>query len=182
MRAVGTQVIQTQRLLLRPFERADAGQVFENYGSDEKVNRYIRFAPCASLKAAKAFIAMHLQQYRENDAFYGWAITLDGAVIGSIGLFDVDEDSEQCELGYSIGSRWWKQGYATEAAKAVLDYGFENIQAHRIFASYHVENVASGKVLARIGMKEEGILRDGQKNADGTFSDLCLCAKLCTDK
>ncbi len=125
---------------------------------------------------------MHLEQYAENPSFYGWAITLDNVVIGSIGLFNVDEDSEQCELGYSIGSKWWGCGYASEAAKAVIDFGFRQIEAHRIYASHHIENTASGRVLTKIGMKPEGILRDGQKNADGTFSDLKLYARICTDE
>ncbi len=181
MQALGTQEIKTARLVLRQFRETDVQSVYENYGSDPLVNRYISFAPCANPDSAKRFIDMHVQQYAADPSFYGWAITLDDVVIGSIGLFDVDADSQQCELGYSIGSRWWNQGYASEAADAVLRYGFTKLHAHRIYASHHIENAASGKVLLKIGMREEGILRDGQRNADGTFSDLKLYAKLSTD-
>ncbi len=181
MKAVGTSTINTERLQLRRFRIEDVQAVYENYGSDPKVNTYISFAPCATLEGAQGFIAMHMEQYEKDPSFYGWAITLDDTVIGSIGLFNVDEDSEQCELGYSLGSRWWGAGYGSEAAKAVLKYGFEQVEAHRIYASHHIDNQASGRVLAKIGMKSEGILRDGQKNADGTFSDLVLYARLSTD-
>ncbi len=181
MKATGTQEIKTKRLVLRRFKDTDIQAVYENYGSDSNVNRYISFAPCANMQSTQKFIHMHLKQYEDNPAFYGWAITLNDVVIGSIGLFNVEEDSEQCELGYSIGSKWWKKGYASEAADAVLHYAFEQMEAHRIYASHHIENIASGKVLLKIGMKEEEILRDGQKNFDGSFSDLKLYAKLSTD-
>lgn len=181
MIAVGTEEIRTERLVLRRFRESDVQSVYDNYGSDPKVSEYISFVPCASLEGAKSFVSMHLEQYRDNPAFYGWAITVDDVVIGSIGLFNVDADVEQCELGYSIGSRWWGHGYATEAAAAVVAYAFDRMKAHRVYASHHIGNLASGRVLTKIGMKEEGILRDGQHNPDGTFSDLKLYAKLCTD-
>ncbi len=176
MKQVGTKTITTKRLVLRPFTMEDVQSVYENYGSDPLVNQYISFAPCANLESAKEFIAMHTQQYEINPAFYGWAVTLDGMVIGSIGLFDVDEDSDQCELGYSIGSKWWGQGYATEAGCAIVTYAFEQIGAHRVYASHHIDNLASGRVLEKIGMHYEGTMKDAQKNADGSYSDLKLYA------
>ncbi len=181
MKSIGTQNINTERLQLRRFRETDVQAVYENYGSDPKVNEYISFAPCATLDGAQGFVSMHIEQYEKNPSFYGWAITLGDVVIGSIGLFNVDEDSDQCELGYSLGSKWWGQGYGSEAAQAVIKYGFDQIEAHRIYASHHIDNVASAKVLTKIGMKPEGILRDGQKNTDGTYSDLKLYGKLCFD-
>lgn len=182
MNTVGTKEINTKRLKLRQFCNEDIEAVFNNYGSDPKVNKYISFAPCASMEGAQGFIGMHINNYENDPDFYGWAVTLDGEVIGSIGLFNVDKDAESCELGYSIGSRWWGKGFATEAAKAVLNFAFSEICAHRIYASHHIDNAASGKVLEKIGMQYEGILRDGQKNFDGTFSDLKLYEVLSTDK
>ena len=116
-------------MVLREFRKEDIQSVYENYGSDPKVNRFISFAPCANLDSTKDFIAMHLQQYETNPSFYGWAITLNDEVIGSIGLFNVEEESEQCELGYSLGSRWWGNGYTTEAATEVLSYAFEQLKS-----------------------------------------------------
>ncbi|MDO4620361.1 MAG: GNAT family N-acetyltransferase, partial [Lachnospiraceae bacterium] len=101
---------------------------------------------------------------------------------GSIGLFNVDEDADQVELGYSIGSKWWRHGYATEAAKAVIHYAFDSVEFHRIYASHHIENTASGRVLEKIGMQYEGTLRDGQKNADGTYADLKLYSIIQKDR
>lgn len=180
MRSIGTEAITTERLKLRRFQISDIDAVFKNYGSDIKVHRYISFAPCSTLKTTKEFIEMHLKQYDANPDFYGWAITLNEEVIGSIGLFNV-EKSGQCELGYSIGSAWWGHGYATEAAKAILTFAFKKMQAHRVYASHHIDNISSGKVLEKIGMRYEGTMRDGQKNQDGTYSDLKLYAVLETD-
>ncbi len=178
----GTIEIRTERLVLRKFTQNDFEDVFQNYGSDPLVNRYISYAPCAEIESAKGFIGMHLDQYEKNPSFYGWALTVDNEVIGSIGLFNVSDETDQAELGYSIGSRWWKKGYATEAAKAVIDFAFDTVGFHRIYASHHFENTASGHVLEKIGMQYEGTLRDGQKNADGTYADLKLYAVLKQDR
>ena len=182
MEHVGTVEIQTERLVLRRFRKEDAEALFCNYGSDPLVRRYISFAPCQTREGAEGFIGMHLECYRNDPDFYGWAITLRNEVIGSIGLFRLEHETDSCELGYSIGSRWWGQGIATEAVRAVLRFAFDRIGAHRIFASHHVENTASGRVLLKAGMRQEGILRDGQKNPDGTYSDLILYAVLSTDR
>ncbi|KIR03857.1 acetyltransferase, GNAT family [Lachnospiraceae bacterium TWA4] len=179
MKSVGTKEIKTKRLVLRPFRMDDAMQAYKNYGSDEKVNQYISFAPCFSLESTQKFIQMHLDQYESNPDFYGWAITLDDEVIGSIGLFNVE--GHQCELGYSLGSKWWGLGYATEAALAVKGYAFDEIKAHRMYASHHIDNLASGNVLQKIGMVYEGTLRDGQENPDGSYSDLKLYSVLSSD-
>lgn len=182
MNYTGTVEIKTKRLLLRKFTYDDVQAVYENYGRDPLVKRYVSYAPCADLESARGFIQMHMEQYENDPEFCGWAVTLDGEVIGSIGLFNIDKDADQAELGYSIGSKWWGQGYATEAAQAVLDYAFDTVGFHRIYASHHIENTASGRVLERIGMQLEGIMRDGQKNADGTYADLKLYAILQQDR
>ncbi|MDO4650695.1 MAG: GNAT family N-acetyltransferase [Eubacteriales bacterium] len=182
MNHTGTVELRTERLLLRRFTMMDVDSVYENYGCDPLVNRYISFAPCAEIESARRFINMHIEKYDSDPAFYGWAVTLNNEVIGSIGLFNVDDDVNQCELGYSIGSKWWRKGYASEAADAVIDYAFDTLEFHRIYASHHIENIASEHVLEKIGMSYEGTLRDGQRNADGTYADLKLYAILQQDK
>ena len=106
---------------------------------------------------------------------------MNGEAIGSIGLFDIDHESESCEIGYSLGSKWWGKGYATEVVNAVIDFAFSSIGAHRVQATYHPDNKASAKVLEKCGMRYEGIMRGAQRNLDGTFSDLILCARLSDD-
>ena len=156
MKSIGTKEIRTERLVLRRFSEEDINDVYENYGSDPLVNRYIDFAPCSTLEGADEFIRMHVDRYDTDSDFYGWAITLDGVVIGSIGLFDVCPDKESAEIGYSLGSRWWGTGLATEAAKAVIDFAFNEIELKRVYGSHHPENIGSGKVMMKASMKYEG--------------------------
>jgi len=181
MKSLGTTWLSTERLTLRRFVEDDIQSTYDNYGSDPKTWTYISFAPCSTLEGTKGFVHMHMRGYLQNPDFYGWAITLDGVIIGSIALFDVDTDDESAEIGYTIGSRWWGKGYATEAVKAVVDFALHEVGFHRIQATYNPENKASEKVLQKAGLRYEGIMRDGQRNFDGSFTDLKLCAILSTD-
>lgn len=156
MKSIGTRNIETERLVLRRFAENDISDVYENYGSDPLVNIYIDFAPCSTMEGADEFIKMHVSRYDKDLDFYGWAITLDGVVIGSIGLFDVCQEEESAEIGYSLGSRWWGKGFGSEAAKSVIDFAFDEIALKRVYGSHHPENIGSGKVMMKAGMKYEG--------------------------
>lgn len=182
MRQLGTMDIATDRLVLRRFRLTDAEQAYENFGKDPLVGRYVSFTPFDTLANSHDAVRRHVWEYENNPDFYGWAVTLGGEVIGSIGLFDIDHDSETCELGYSIGSRWWGNGYGTEAAKAVVDFAILRLFAHRVQATHHPDNIASKRVLEKIGMKFEGIMRGAQRNPTGTYSDLWLYARLSDDR
>ncbi len=182
MNHIGTKEIKTDRLLLRRFRLDDVDAVYQNYGSDPEVNRFISFAPCKTRESTAAFIQMHVEKYDTDLDFYGWAVTLDGEVIGSVGLFNVDPAAESCEIGASLGSKWWGQGIITEAVSALINFAFDVIGMHRVYASHHKENLASGRVMMKNGMKREGTMREAQKNQDGSFSDLVLYAILSTDR
>ena len=181
MRQLGTMDIATDRLLLRKFRLTDAEQAYENFGKDPLVGRYVSFTPFDTLANSHDAVRHHVWEYDNNPDFYGWAITYGGEVIGSIGLFDIDHESETCEIGYSVGSKWWGHGFATEAAKAVVNFALLRMFAHRVQATYHPENIASKRVLEKIGMKYEGTMRGAQRNPNGTYSDLCMCSILSDD-
>ena len=80
-------------------------------------------------------------------------------LIGAIGLI-IDKRFNRAELGYWIAKEYWNQGYCTEASKAILKYGFHELDLQRITASYIIRNPASGKVMEKIGMTKEGVLRE----------------------
>ncbi len=143
--------IATDRLILRPFKKWDAKEALKNFGSDEKCLAYIDYHPWTTREEMDAFLAMHEEGYEKDPDFYGWAITLDGKVIGSITLFEVDRKEQSCEMGYILGSPWWGQGLASEAAKAVADYALSH-GFTRVTASRHPENEASGRVLEKAGL------------------------------
>ncbi|MBE6494069.1 MAG: GNAT family N-acetyltransferase [Methanosphaera stadtmanae] len=177
----GTLIIQTDRLVLRPFKMDDIMDVYKNYGSDTNITQYISWIPCDTMEKCENFIKFNLKEYESNPKFYSWVITLDDIITGSIAIFNVNDDNDSGELGYSLGSKWWNNGYITEAGNAVIDYAFNMIDFNRIYASCHEENIGSKKVMEKLSMTYEGLLRDGQRNLDNTYSNLLLYAILKKD-
>ena len=92
----------------------------------------------------------------------------------------INQQYASAELGYWIGQSFWRQGYCTEAARAVLGYGFELLELNRVYASYLTRNPASGRVMQKIGMAYEGCLRQHIKKWD-VFEDLALYGILRSD-
>jgi len=145
-----------ERLLLRPYIRADIPALVPLIGAQEVAATTLRIPHPYSASDAEAFFARI-----ETGAEVRWAITLrpDGALIGGDGL-RLERDQNRAELGYWLGVPYWGNGYATEAARAALQYGFEVLGLHRIHASHFSNNPASGAVLRKIGMQHEAHLRE----------------------
>lgn len=99
-----------------------------------------------------------------------FSISLMGSnqTIGVISLLDVDNVHNHAELGFLIGKRFWGRGYATEASKLLLNHGFHTLQLHRVFAYHFSHNIASKKVLKKLGMVHEGSIREHVKK-DGRY-------------
>jgi len=97
----------------------------------------------------------------------------EGFFIGGIGLNNIDKQSELAEIGYWIGKPYWGKGYGTEAAHAVLQYGFEVLRLNRVHSKHFSNNPASGRIMQKIGMKHEGCQRQQFKKW-GTFVDFEL--------
>jgi RimJ/RimL family protein N-acetyltransferase len=104
----------------------------------------------------------------------------DGALLGAIGL-RIERDHERAELGYWIGVPYWGQGYATEAARAVMDFGFDELGLNRVYARHMGSNPASGRVMEKIGMRFEGELRSHERKW-GAFSDTRFYGLLHADR
>lgn len=162
-------------MTLRRLELTDAEMMFRNWTSDKNVTRFLRWDAHQTIDDTKGMIQQWLHGY-QSDSVYYWGVYLnDGEMIGSIGVTITAEFDFQGELGYKIGSRWWNQGYSSEAAKAVIDYMFSNTDIERIGAYCSVKNPASGKVMKKAGMRYEGLLRHYYKTRDG-FHDCTLYA------
>lgn len=169
----GTETIKTDRLILRRFKYEDYEEVYENIGCDKNVHKYIPSIPWNNPEKSREFIKLNIQLYSDNLKHYFWAIIYENKIVGAISLLNV-EDNDSAELGYCLGSQWWDNGIISEAARAVLSYAFKIVGFHRIYATCHVDNLASKGVLKKVGMSYEGRLRDGQKNPDDSYSDLDL--------
>jgi len=96
--------------------------------------------------------------------------------VGAIGI-NIERRMDRGELGYWVGVPFWNRGYATEASSAIVGYGFEHLGLNRIWAGHFVGNEASGRVQQKIGMKQEGLLRQHYKK-DGIYLDDVLYAVL----
>jgi [ribosomal protein S5]-alanine N-acetyltransferase len=171
-------LIQTARLTMRSYLAADIPDLVRLAGAREVAATTLRIPHPYTEQDAKEFIAAYAAKTMPETRF---AITLtsDGQLCGGIGL-GVDEAHQHAELGYWLGVPHWGQGYATEAARAMIRYGFETLGLHRIYASYVPHNVASGRVLEKIGMRREGLMRSHICKW-GAFQDLECYGILKTD-
>lgn len=163
--------IETARLLLRPFAPADAPAVQLLAGAREVADTTLLIPHPYPDGAAEQWIASHVADWRARRALV-LAVTLrdTGAVIGSISLTFALEHA-RAELGYWIGVPFWRLGFATEAAMAVVDFGFRVLGLNRVQAHHFARNTSSGRVLLRCGLRREGASpRAVLKN--GRFEDL----------
>ena len=163
--------IKTIRLVLRPFTLADAPQVHQLAGDKEVAATLVPLPHPYEDGMAEHWIGTHQERYEKGE-LVSFAIVLRAtqALIGAIDL-EISRQHENGEIGYWLGKSFWHQGYATEAAQAVLRYGFEVVGLHRIHANYLTRNQASTRVLQKLGMREEGCLRQHLKHW-GVFEDM----------
>lgn len=167
---VGTQTIETERLVLRQITPQDAEMMFKNWASDDDVTRYMRWPTHKTVNDTRKITTEWCEGYSSSRK-YNWGICLkDGEMIGSVGLVGIDENDSKADLGYCIGKAYWGKGYAAEAVSAVLDYMFFNVGINRIEAYHAVGNPASGRVMQKAGMTFEGHARQKYRNRDG-FQD-----------
>jgi RimJ/RimL family protein N-acetyltransferase len=173
----GLPTLTTARLVLRPFEAADAAGVQRFAGDKEVAATTINLPHPYPDGAAEMWINSHAALWEARERLT-LAVTerAGGALVGAIGL-DLNAANRRAELGYWIGRPFWNRGYATEAGRAVVDYGFGPLGLHRIMARYLARNPASGRVMQKLGMVEEGVLREHVLKWD-VFEDLVVCAVL----
>ena len=165
--------LETERLRLRPFTLDDAPDVQRLAGAKEVASTTLNIPHPYEDGMAEKWIGTHQERY-ESGKLVNFAITnrSDGALIGGIGLV-INQDHARAEMGYWIGVPYWNKGYCTEAARAVLKYGFEVLQLNRIHASYLTRNPASERVMQKIGMSYEGCHPQHMKKW-GQFEDLSV--------
>jgi [ribosomal protein S5]-alanine N-acetyltransferase len=171
----GTPKIQTERLILRMFEMTDVQCAFHHWLSDERVADN-RINPAhKSVSETRERVSKIVGQYESKEFCY-WAIELKetGELIGEIDLYDFDSATENCEVSYSLGHRWWNQGYGTEALKAVMEFGFNTMNIHKISAAHNTDNPASGKIMRKVGMVQEGVIRHMICNSKNEYKDCVL--------
>lgn len=152
-------VIETERLRLRPFRFQDVDDVL-SYASDPEWARYLPVPQPYGKGDAEAFIAR--QFLLDGRAHAAWAVEYEGAVVGGINI-QFDFDNRLGEMGYSIARNYWGRGLATEAAQAVIDAAFATFaELNRIRAMADARNIGSQRVMEKVGMEREGVLRQNR--------------------
>lgn len=165
--------IETRRLTLRSFEVADAPEVQRLAGAREIAATTLNIPHPYEDGMAEQWIATHKGE-SEAGTNVVFAIVLRDSMqlIGAIGL-TIDRSAEKGELGYWIGKPFWSRGYCTEAATAVLGYGFMDLGLNRISARHLARNPSSGRVMKKIGMTLEGTARQDAIKW-GNYEDMVL--------
>jgi RimJ/RimL family protein N-acetyltransferase len=154
-------VLETERLILRPFIPDDASRISRLAGEKAISDTTLRIPHPYSEEDAFEWILTH-QSIREKGLALFYAIELkddpDSGLIGSTGL-DIDSAHLRAEIGYWIGREYWNRGYATEAASILVGFAFEGLKLHKVSSHHFARNEASGRVLEKLGLKQEGLLR-----------------------
>jgi ribosomal-protein-alanine N-acetyltransferase len=155
------EAITTARLLLRDFEEADWKSVHD-YASDPEVVRYMPWGPNTT-EDTNNFIKRAIANLQERPRrSYSLAVLLtpQQVLIDGCGIYVTNPDEREGYIGYVFNRNYWGKGYATETAKALLRFGFDQLNLHRIFATCDPANTASARVLEKIGMQREGHFRE----------------------
>jgi RimJ/RimL family protein N-acetyltransferase len=179
--SVPTPTLHTARLRLRPFTDADAGPLFAMHSSAH-VLRYWDAPPWQEPARAERFIAACRQMAEEGT---GARVALerasDGAFVGWCALTRWNPVYRSAALGYCLDDAAWGQGYATEGAGALLEWAFETLDLNRVQAETDTRNLASARVLEKLGFVREGTLREDCV-VDGEVSDSWVYGLLRRDR
>jgi len=169
----GTQRIETDRLVLRPFTVGDTQGMYRNWASDPEVTRFLTWPAHANCDVTRMVLSDWAARYADG-GYFNWAIEWkeNSSVIGSIAVVKLNEETEAADLGYCMSRAFWGRGIMPEALKAVIGYLFDNAGLNRIAACHDANNPKSGRVMEKAGMKPEGIWRQAGKNNLGICDEV----------
>ena len=151
--------LETDRLLLRRLLVRDRDDMFE-YAHKSEITKYLLWQEHPDPSYTARYLKYLQGCYRRGE-YYDWAVVLKSQdkMIGTCGFVEFDNDNNSAEIGYVISDKFHSQGYATEAVRRAISFGFESLRLNRIVARHIVGNDASGRVMTKCGMTFEGIQR-----------------------
>jgi [ribosomal protein S5]-alanine N-acetyltransferase len=149
--------LETARLRLRPPRLDDASEIFARYAQDTEVTRYLTWRPHNRMEAVQEFLRS-LLAHRERGAVLPWVVQrqIDAQLLG---VMDLRLQGSRAEIGYVFARDAWGQGFASEAARALVEWALSQPGLYRVWAVCDVDNSASARVLEKAGMVREGLLR-----------------------
>jgi len=170
-------ILKTKRLILRPVQRKDISDIVENI-NNIRVTRWLLVVPYPyARKDAGVWIKSQRKAEKEKPSErknyqFGIELREESRVIGGIGLHKVDRVQGKAEVGYWLGQNYWRNGYGSEALKAMLDFAFKKLRLRKVEAGVFKGNPSSGKLLEKYGFRKEGLKRKACVcKADGRIRD-----------
>jgi RimJ/RimL family protein N-acetyltransferase len=150
-------LLKTERLTIRDFVEEDWRDIVETR-TQEEVARYEPWD--TTTWAEREAVVERIREQRALtfdmlDKYVEFAVVLGEKAIGSVGVKRLSDTHKNAEVGWVFDARYWGQGYATEAARALMDWGFRNLELHRIIAVCDARNVPSYRLMERLGMRRE---------------------------
>lgn len=161
MNSIGTKTINTERLTLRKFDFSDAEDMLELWASKSKIQHMYSEPTYNTIDEVNGLLEKYIQNY-DNSDYYRWAIVDNDSnrCIGQIAFYLVNLNNHFAEIEYCIATDYQNRGLMTEAVKAVIKFGFEEIRLHKIQISTKEINAPSKRVIEKSGFNYEGTLRD----------------------
>lgn len=152
---MNTPILETDRLILRPFKKDDVEDVFECWESDPEVAKYMFWTSHNDIEKTKEWILREIGKIEKQD-WYRFAVVLKNTneLIGTA-LIYYEEEVQCWEVAYNLGKKYWGKGYTTEAMKKVIDFAVNQLKIFQIVGRYAKENLASGHVMNKLGFKYE---------------------------
>jgi ribosomal-protein-alanine N-acetyltransferase len=177
LRHHGCQVLTTERLMLRPFRIQDAETMFHNWAGDPEVTKTLEWETHQSVEDTEAVLGRWATAYGSGRSYH-WGIEMAGELIGDISAVRWSEKNLECEIGYCLSHKAWNRGIMTESLRSVMMYLFIEIGFRRITLRYDAMNPASGRVMQKAGLRQEGCQREAMLRKDGSYGDILLYAAL----
>lgn len=150
---------ETERLTLRRLLVRDKDDMFE-YAHKPEVTKYLLWSEHENVAFTAKYLKYLQTKYRRGE-YFDWALVTksENKMIGTGGFVTFDVDNNSAEIGYVVSDAYWGQGYATEAVRRIIEFGFEELNLNRIVARHMVGNERSGRVMTKCGMTFEGVQR-----------------------
>lgn len=151
------EILYTERLTLRMPRLSDAAAIFHSYARDAEVTRYLRWRPHSSIQETEQYLAGCVAGWG-NDSRFPWVIELrEGGEL--LGMVELRVNGFKADVGYVVARAFWGRGIATEALRPVAGWALSQESIYRVWALCDAENAASARVLEKVGMTREGLLR-----------------------
>ena len=164
------ETLETERLILRLIYKDDPSDIYE-YGKEQNAGPPAGWKPHKDIDETRVIMKA---VFIDKDIIFGMVLKSSGKMIGSIGLMPDPHrnDPEVMMIGYAMSEHYWGKGLMTEAAKAVIEYGFRELAISMISCTCYSINPRSRRVIQKCGFEYEGCLRQGEKRYDGKVLDV----------